>query len=184
MKNIKTKHPTGNKATNTERNNNKLAVENSTFGWVEDDVSTISSEIQTNRTVLQSTRKSSNSTSTPTITNRTNSTSRVHPASSKPTAEPITRQNTKPNEVSWLNWLANKSKITTQKPTTTTRFRSNEGKDPFQELLLNKLSIPGKYLDILINHITAHKCRTPYQIDNISSKHFHHNQSTTNHTTQ
>eukprot|EP00090_Calanus_glacialis_P012210 TRINITY_DN20690_c0_g1_i1.p1 TRINITY_DN20690_c0_g1~~TRINITY_DN20690_c0_g1_i1.p1 ORF type:complete len:571 (+),score=120.58 TRINITY_DN20690_c0_g1_i1:118-1830(+) len=65
------------------------------------------------------------------------------PSITQTTVQPITRPSTNRTEISWINWLASKSKLTTQKPTTTTRFRSNEAEDPFQELLLDKLKIPG-----------------------------------------
>jgi len=47
------------------------------------------------------------------------------------------------SKIPWLNWLASKSKLTTQKPTATTRFRSNNVPGPFQQLLLDKLEVPG-----------------------------------------
>ena len=70
------------------------------------------------------------------------------PSITQTTVQPITRPSTNRTEISWINWLASKSKLTTQKPTTTTRFRSNEAEDPFQELLLDKLKIPGTPLDV------------------------------------
>ena len=64
-------------------------------------------------------------------------------ASSSTSTEAPTSLTTESVKLSWLKWLASKSKLTTQRPTTSTRFRSNDVKDAFEELLLDKLHVPG-----------------------------------------
>ena len=48
--------------------------------------------------------------------------------------------------ISWLQWLASKSKLTTKKPTktkTTDKILNAKVKDPFESLLSSRLKLPG-----------------------------------------
>ena len=67
----------------------------------------------------------------------------LHASSSTSTEASTSLTTTESVKLSWLKWLASKSKLTTQRPTTSTRFRSNDVKDAFEELLLDKLHVPG-----------------------------------------